>query len=258
MTFWIVDIANNIEARFDIIETVETASERDIREYTSYSDNSPSIVIRSLRPYRIGMTVTLTSGFEAMKRKLSYLQMSGLDLLLVMGDLQEATLGGIVSIDRADTPTSVNLQRNDIRFIGNSVLLGHAREAEDISTTGGTTVSDANASNGQAVELDASGDIVYFDITQSKWELPEGDYTMYARAKDTGAVANDFKLEVYNQTDSSSIASGTNTLDSSYKWYSLDFTLDSVDVDDTIRFKASKDTVTANTITVDLIAVVVS
>jgi len=258
MTTWIVDPTNSIEVRFDIVESIETLNERNIIEYASHYSNAPRIIIENPKPYKMDIAVKITSDFENIKRKLSYLQMSSLDLLLVIGGLQEALLGGIESIDRPNTTKSVNIQENSVRFIGNSVLLGHAREAEDISTTGGTTVSDTNASNNQAVELNASGELIYFDITQSKWELPESDYTMYVRAKDSSAVANDFKLEAYNQTDSVSIASNTNTLSTSYKWYSLDFTLDSADVNDTIRFKASKDTVTANTITVDLIAVVVS
>jgi len=259
MTTWLVEPENNVEVRLDRIESITTLTSRRIKRYASQATNKPNILLEEPQPnvLRVQCKLSDSSQFEDYKRKLSYLEMSGKDLLLILGSEQEAVYGGLERVNMPRTARAALVMPLTFDFVVRGTVLGHMREAEDCNIlSGATAVSDSNASNNTTMQLTNQYSGVYFYITQSVWELPEGDYKLFVRAKDSNNVANDFKFSAKNSTDAITISSSTVTLTSSYLWYGLDFSLDSDDVGDIIWFDAEKSTTTANTISVDLLAVV--
>ena len=118
------------------------------------------------------------------------------------------------------------------------------QESED-ATLGGTadTTSDGSASNSSVVVLDASGESVYYSVSN----LPPGAYTAYFRLKymTSGTVV----IDVYN--DSDAIILGTRTVvdpSATFVIVSVDFFIDKDDDGDTIQIRA---TWSAGTIRVD-------
>lgn len=259
MPTWLVDPANNIELSLPYTTDVRTISGRIIKKYAALASNTPKIIQEEPLPINLQVLVKLidTSAFENTKRKLMYMDKCGEDILLVLGSEQEAVLGGV---EMSEVPRDVRrktIMQVSVNFVGKGIVLGHMREAEDADQSSGVVeASDANASGGLCVQLNAQNEQVSFTFTQSVWSLPIGNYRMYIRAKDSAQVANDCRMVVTNVEDSHHIANTTKTLTASYAWYSLDVTTDSSENGDTIYVRVWKDTATANTISVDMLMLV--
>jgi len=187
------------------------------------------------------------------KRKLVYLNAYADKVIVIDGGNENAIYGNINPMDISDRTTEVA----DLQFtaISKGGITGQFYDSDDCTSTG-TRTSDSYAVNGYSDVFDASGEKMYFDLTQNNYELPEGDYKLFARVKDVFQVANDLKLEVYNTTDTSSIASATYTLTSGYTYVVLDFTIGSTDVGDSVRFSIEKATAGSNIIPADFIGFV--
>lgn len=257
MTSWIVDPATAIEIRLDYPVVLTPDSASAITRYTTQSDNKPHVAIGTPQPFDFTLECKLVDSatFEDIKRKLTYLEKNGVQALLILGNEAEAMLGYVElsKFPRRHPSTILNIST---KFAGIGNIYGYTKEAENCTLSGCTASADTDASNAQKVVLDAQNDSADFSITQSSWALPIGDYTMYVRAKDSAQVSNDLTLSVYNTTDAASVATGNKTCTASYAWYSLDFSIAAGQSGDAIRFRANKNTATANSISVDLIAVV--
>lgn len=138
-------------------------------------------------------------------------------------------------------------------------------EAEDASTDG-DVVTDVDASPDgiadNAVELDAQTEYVYEDYVAGT-DIEAGRYLIAWRVKDTNQVASDVRLRVLNITDGSVFrnqenASAYTVVTASYDYYCQVFDITQADVTggDTIRFILTKNTATANTITVDYFTII--
>lgn len=140
-------------------------------------------------------------------------------------------------------------------------------EAEDATSTGTNTV-DANASNGECERLDAqgnyltpAGEYVYYRVIAGT-DLPEGRYVVLWRALDSNQVADDFRIYVYNASDSAyrneENEKVTETLTADYAFYSLVFDVKEGDVSGTDNFDivCEKATADANDIDVDDILII--
>jgi hypothetical protein len=112
------------------------------------------------------------------------------------------------------------------------------------------------------MRLYASSSYLRYKLIQNDIVLPEGNYKMFARIRDQNNVTDDIELKISNYTDSVDIASDTftSTLNDMfvpvYSIHMVDFTIDSADVGDTIRFFVDKATATANNIYVDFLGFV--
>lgn len=129
------------------------------------------------------------------------------------------------------------------------------KEAESATTSGGTVVGDGGASGGNAMRLDANAEYVYYD-TRGGVDLPPGDYTLIVRLTTSSAVANDVRMLVKNETDAADLAAVTFTATTSYAYYALDFSIQSTDLNDVIRFLVSKQTAGVANLDVDYFAVI--
>lgn len=90
---------------------------------------------------------------------------------------------------------------------------------------------------------------VYFTQTQNEYMLPNGDYNMVVRMKQSAdASANIATMEV----DVSSNPSVTQSLVTSYKIYELAFTVDASDNENAVQFKVSREDVSGN-MTIDFL-----
>ena len=156
-----------------------------------------------------------------------------------------------------EIPSGVNVRApsyNDITII-------RARQTQGINDTfyipaewinvTGTVVTDTNAYSGKAVELDAQEE--YVRVLNTK--LMPGTYSFIVRAKDTNQVGTDLQVLVKNDTDVVNLLFKAITQTAEYKMFMYTFIIDDDDWDDYIRFQITKRTATANTISVDFVAV---
>jgi len=238
----------SIEVFFDNIIEVGTTNTREIMNYDSSTIPEIKTYARNRHPSNTVYQGSIQSDIIEKKRKLVYLNAYADKVIVIDGGNRNAIYGNINPLDISDR----NLSVADLRFtaIAKGGITGQYVPIEDTTSTGASS-TDSDAV-GNAVELlDASGEIVHYSITQNVYDLPEGDYNMFARIKDTSQVADDVKLEVYNTTDAASIATDTYTATSGFTYFVLDFTIDSADTGDSIKFSVEKATGTANTISVD-------
>lgn len=129
-------------------------------------------------------------------------------------------------------------------------------EAESMTLDGGAATSaEGGTSGGSVVLLDANAEGCLHNFRPG-FDLPLGEYTLVAFAKDANQVANDFRLQVENTTDVTQLGLATKTLTASYAWYTLDFAITSADQGDECYFRVSKATATANTIRVDYLLLI--
>jgi len=252
---YLVDITNQIELALPNVQTVLMNAVREVIKATSQATNMPIVVAGGTYPRQIIVTYLIISDIENHKKKANYFNGSGIETLLISPNRGMGFVGYVESIDLPDTVEQIDIITATAAFVAKGVVLGYAKEAENITLTGCTASADADASNAQKVGLDAQNDCADFSITQSAWALPLGNYRLYCRAKDSAQVASDLGVSVYNTTDAASVATGNKTCTASYAWYSLDFTIAAGQSGDAIRFRALKSTATANTISVDLLAV---
>jgi len=101
-------------------------------------------------------------------------------------------------------------------------------------TGGSTEVADGEASNGYAIECDATGEGSQYTVTTTG--LEPGVYLAFMRTKNT--VAGDCKLQVYNNDDAYQIKFKIFTTTSAYKIYGIIFIVDEDDAGDRIDIKA--------------------
>ncbi len=255
MSLILYDTENDLEVMIDSYNEIIPITDRQVLKYVAHKENKPRLLSGSpvSREYRINASVT--SNLNDTIKTMNFLTQKGGKILFIVSGVEIASLGYLCGTPMSVISSRANVLPVEIDFVCNTDIIGTAKEAEDCTTTG-TVASDSDASSGKCVELNSYMNSVSFTIDQDSILLPESDYKMYVRAKDTNQVSNDMMMVVYNDTDNSTIASDSYTCTSSYDWYSLDFTIDSDDVSDEIIFYPLKATSTSNTILVDLICFV--
>nr|WP_244603669.1 hypothetical protein [Methanococcoides sp. AM1] len=244
---------NSVEVFLDTLQQEAEINVREIVKYKPYASKNTKSFPRYIEAPAYRFTSKILSDLQVMKRKLKYLQSLDDNVLFCLGSENEALYGNIASLPvTRNKPSSMDMV---ITVNGKfSVGGGEVYEAEVCTDVGSVTdVSDSNASAGMAASFSAQNAGIKFALTQADYRLPAGTYDIFARIRDSNQVASDIELEVYNETDSTSLVSSKKTVTSSYDLYTASFTVDSGDADDTIRFGVFKDTVTTNTIYVDFL-----
>lgn len=236
----------------DSLQQIGTIGSCEIVEYKSSLDGTIKSFTRGKSARNVSLAGKIqNTNVHALRRKLEYLL--GEEVYVMLGAENLATLAKLqdYSFDRSIktyTPLSLNI-------VCESAIEGQFYEAEDSDNVSNstTTTADSNASGGYCeVGSVQGGSWVLFRVTQSDYELPVGDYTFFARMKDTNQVANDVAIEIYNESDSTYLeTTETKTLTASYALYTMTFSVASDDVGDTIRFKIYKAEATTNSISID-------
>lgn len=240
------------ELFIDTLQQTGVANQSNVVEYISHLTGmkKQATVSTSVPRRTLSGTILGTNKFT-IERYFEY--MLGETVLFCLGPRQMATYAKIVGYSVPTTKASVQPVHIDIVYEGHVVGQFWEAESKNVSGAIGT---DTSATMDKSVRFNAVNEMVRATINQDDIILPAGNYRVFARVKDLLQISNDLKLEVYNQTDSVSIASGTQTTASSYAIFTLDFTIDSADVGDVIRFDVSKSTSTANDIDVDFFGLV--
>jgi hypothetical protein len=277
--------ANDVDVFLDSLQQVSQVNMREMKTYQPYlSKNTKSMPIHVmpteytlsgkfvsgfmnfpsgfLMNFPIGFPMNFPSGFPSStaadlferKQKIEYMGTFDDDVLLCLGSEARAMYGHIVSFNGNHTSQNPVSNTFSLQFIPTfPIAQGEVYEAENINHNG-TESSDSDSSGDKCVQIDTQYNQVLITLTQSAYRLPEGKYKLFVRAKDDNQVADDLKLEMYNQTDSTSIGSTTKTLTADYALYeSGTITVAADDVGDTIRIVAEKATGTTNTISIDFI-----
>ncbi|HOO51185.1 MAG TPA: hypothetical protein PLK94_07870 [Alphaproteobacteria bacterium] len=240
----------------DTLQKIGTSHNAQIVEYNSCIDGLKKTFSRTKGP----RTTTLdgkVQNQDALRRKLNYLL--GKQVYVMLGAENFATLAKLESykLDKGISgyvPVSINIKCD-------ADIEGQFYEAEDtvhVETTG-TLTADTTCSGGYKIVLDGNGEDVYTKttvITQSNYEIPIGNYTLFCRAKDTNQVTDDLFMGIYNNSDSTFAGSTTKTLTSLYALYTFDVTIASDDVGDALLLYFSKNTGTANSISIDFLGFV--
>lgn len=244
---------DGIEVFLDNLQNIGMTCSREIVTYNSKTQKAAKSFPRYVSPSTYRLEGKVNTDGLTVRRKLEYLNTIDSDVLMVLGSENDAMYGIIQRISATRIKSGVVGVSIDIQSSGRAIS-DIAYEAEDVEGTGEVSVSDSDASGGSAVQIATQADNVYKSVTQSKYALPQGDYKVFVRAKDTAQVADDLKLEMYNQSDSTSIGSSTKTLAADYTLYeSNTFTVASDDAGDTIRIIAEKATANSNSISIDFI-----
>ncbi len=256
MSLFLYDTENDFEVKIDYYDEITPITNRQVQKYVSYSTNRPKSLSGDPVAPEFRVSGVRTENLNYHLKKLDRLTQMGGKMLFVAPEIEIATRGYLASV-----PMNLNASRPDIlpveiNFTCNSDFFGTAKEAEDCTVSGGPIEDDSEASGGKIAKLNSSMDYVRWTLDQNKIILPESDYIAYFRAKDTEHVSDDLSLDIYNVSDSISISQTTFTLTSSYDWYSLDFTIDSNDVSDEIKFELMKLEPFPNLISIDLICFV--
>lgn len=249
----IFEPATSIEVFLDSVQEVQSQQSREVITYQKSTEAVVNTVARYRFPLNNQYTAKFTTDIIENKRKLVYLAEYPSHVIVIDGGNSNAIYGHIGQL----TQRNANLSACDIGFgvTAKGGVSGQFYDSDDCLSSG-SQAGDSNAVGGFAELLNANGEKAYVLITQSDYELPAGDYKMFARVRDTAQVADDVKLEVYNATDVGSITSETFTVTSSYSYIIMDFTTDSSEDGDSIRFSCEKATTTANSIYVDFIGFV--
>lgn len=250
---FIFDPDTSIEVFMDNVREVEGQHSREIVTYQESQEPVVDTVARYRFPSVTQYRGTVQTSRITNKRKLVYLNSYASNTIVVDGGNSNAIYGHVENLRMADSNTSACVVEFTTRSKGG--VSGQFYNSDDCTSTGSQTV-DSDGVGGYAEVLDASGEKIYFDLTQNDYELPAGDYKIFARVKDTAQVADDVKMEVYNTTDASSVASDTFTATAAYGYVVLDFTTDSTEGGDSIRFSCEKATATANSLSVDFLVFV--
>lgn len=138
-----------------------------------------------------------------------------------------------VNIDSAtvvDSPGNTMKINLGVTFLGSPA--GHLWDVSDSGLSGGELVTDTMACLDTAAKLSSQNSMRQATLVSSGANLPDGDYRMFARVRDTTQVSNDVRLGVY--AGSTSIAYATVTVASYYRLYTTNFTIESDDLDKTI------------------------
>lgn len=244
---------SDITVFIDTLQQIGNSASADVISYQSSLDGSLRSFNRGLGAREILLRGKIsTDNVDTLRRQLNYLR--GKQVYLMLGAQNTATVARIRSFD---IPVAVGTYSPlTLDVVAESETEGQFHEAEDCSHSGATFEADEYASKGQRAVLNAQNEYVEFSLTQSDIILPEGDYIMFCRAYDVNQVTDDLSIQVLNNSDSTTVGSGTNTLTGSYTIYLLDVTVGSDDVGDVIDFRISKATATTNTIYIDFLGFV--
>lgn len=127
-----------------------------------------------------------------------------------------------------------------------------------MTTDGTNDVTDASASHGKCIQLDAQNEsgILFYHTGSGRMNkyISVGTYLMTIYAKDSNQIAND--LKVYAQCSEGGthyVNTQYYTLTANYNPIPYLFTLESADVGDAVGLYIRKNTTTANTISIDYI-----
>jgi len=204
--------------------------------------------------FPIGFLSSAAADLFERKQKIEYMGTFDDDVLLCLGSEARAMYGHIVSFNGNHTSQNPVSNTFSLQFIPTfPIAQGEVYEAEKIGTDG-IESTDYDASADKCVQLSAVDEYVSITLTQSAYRLPEGNYKLFARAKDSNQIVDDLGLEIYNDTDSTSVGSSTATLTESYGLYESDtFTVASDDSGDSLQIYAYKATSDANAISIDFI-----
>ena len=243
-----------IEVFFDNIIEVGTTQTREIMNYDSSELPEIKTFARNRHPSNTAYKGHIQSDIIEKKRKLVYLNAYADKVIVIDGGNENAIYGNINPLDISDR----NRSAADLSFtaVAKGGITGQFYDSDDCTSTGIRT-EDSDAVEGYADVLVTFDKQIFIPLLlQTNYSLPVGDYKLFARVKDTNQVAGDVKLEVYNITDSSSIASDTFTATADYTYCVLDFSTDSSEDGDSIKLMCKKSTATANSISVDFIGFV--
>lgn len=249
----VFDPDTSIEVFMDSVREVEVNHSREIVTYQASTVAEVKTVARYRFPSITQYRGTLQTNIIENKRKMIYLNAYADRNIVIDGGNSNAIYGNVENLRMANQNLSACMVEFTTQAKGG--VTGQFYDSDDCTSSGART-ADSDAVNGYADVLAASGNEIGFTIVQSDVVLPEGDYKMYVRAKDTAAVADDLELLVGNTTDTTTLATDTYTLTSTYQYYILDFTVASDDLGDSIWIAASKATATANSISIDFVGFV--
>lgn len=249
----VFDPSTSIEVFFDNIIEVGTTNNREILTYDSSSSPEIKTYARNRHPSNAAYQGSIQTDIIEKKRKLVYLNAYADKVVVIDGGNSNAIYGNINPLNISDR----NKVAADLTFtaVAKGGITGQFYDSDDCTSTG-TKTADSDAVNGYADVLDGLAESVYFTLTQNNYELPEGDYKMFARVKDTAQVTDDVGLLIKNDTDAVNVATETFTATAAYGYVTMDFTISSTDIDDSITFRVVKSTASANSISVDFIGFV--
>jgi hypothetical protein len=249
------------EIFIDTLQAIDNIANADVVTYQSAIDGSLGTFNRGIGARQLTLNGKISEDNEnELRRQLQYLR--GKQVYLMLGARNIATLARIKTFDmpiKVGTYTALTLDVECETETEGQYWEGN--DDYDVAVNS-AEYSDSDATNGTTMRLYQDNSSLRYVLTQSDIVMPQGDYKMFARVKDQNHVTDDILLKIYNYTDSVDIASDnfTSALDDMfapiYSICMLDFTIDSADVGDTIRFYIEKDTITTNEIYVDYLGFV--
>jgi hypothetical protein len=241
------------EIFIDTLQAIDNTANADVVTYQSSVDGSLGTFNRGIGARQLTLNGKISEDNETeLRRQLQYLR--GKQVYLMLGARNIATLARIKSFDMPVSVGTYTPLALDVVCEGSSE--GQFWEAEDNLNNGATAVSDSLATSGQAAKASSQWKGALNTIVQSDIVLPAGDYTMFYRARDTNQVTDDLYTKIYNYTDSTDIAYDSFTASSTYGIFTLDFTIDSADVGDSIQMYVQKGTTTTNDVYLDYLGFV--
>jgi hypothetical protein len=246
---------SGMEIFIDTLQRINNVDRCELVTYISAIDGSLETFKRSKDPRSLSLSGKIFVDNEnTLRRQLRYLL--GEQVYLMLGAQNFASLGKIESFDFAKAVGTVTPLTLD--FICDIETEGQFYEAEDVTVvgSGSSIASDSFASGGSCVQLIVQNGSTYWSITQSDYQLPMGDYKVFARVKDSNQVTDDLIMTLYNYTDSTTIGSTTKTCTGSYALYESDIiTIASDDLEDQINIIVGKNTAITNTLSLDFIGI---
>ncbi|WP_406660875.1 hypothetical protein V7O66_13710 [Methanolobus sp. ZRKC3] len=243
------------EIFIDTLQSIGNPRNADVVEYTSAVDGKPKSFTRSPGQRALMLNGKISTENEnTLRRQLDYL--IGEQVYIMLGAENLATLAKIRSYNFSKAVGTYTPLTLDVVCDGSSEGT-HWKGTDYYSASSSTPIDDADATGGRCMRLYNTGSSVKQRIAHSAWQLPEGNYTLYARVKDQFQVTDDIKLLVRNYTDGADIASATFTAEADdyfnpiYKIVVLDFTIDGSDVGDRMDISVIKNTSNSNDVYLD-------
>lgn len=264
--------ANDVDVFLDSLQQVSQVNMREMKTYQPYlSKNTKSMPIHVM-PAEYTLSGRFVSGFMNFpigfpsstaadlferKQKIEYMGTFDDDVLLCLGSEARAMYGHIVSFNGNHTSQNPVSNTFSLQFMPTfPIAQGEVYEAENVGTDG-IESTDYDASGDTCVQLSAADEYVSITLTQSPYRLPEGNYKIFVRAKDSNHIVDDLRLGIHNLTDSASMGTSVATLTGSYALYESDtITITSDQIDDNLMMYASKQSANANIISIDFIGFV--
>ncbi|MFZ2499526.1 hypothetical protein [Methanosarcina sp.] len=236
----------------DAVSKVSYTTACDIKEGFRASTGTRQSLASSRMPTEtIDCVFTNTNYSTELESYLDYIK--GKSVIFGDGSRRLASYVKVVSATEAivpgdDTNKHVTME---IQFLG--AVRGRLRAALDL--TAPAFVNDEGAAGGVATQITALWSGAYFGIWKN-FLLPEGNYTIFARARDTVHVAKDLILAVRDETAGSAVMTYSKTVAAGYGYYFADFTLTSAQNGHNLLMQAVKGINTPNNIYVDMLGFV--